>query len=170
MILTLLSVAGILYMALQLEDKLKVPSPLGLIGLAFGFEHFFAQSPLFTADPASFALLVLFLLPVLLISDSLELKVSDLKEHGLSLFYLAVVAVALSVITAVFTADLIFAEYHLSLAAVIVLFAMVLATDPVAPGISTKGIYGQEVPKHNEGIRKLAAQEQVLLADLDKPL
>ncbi len=132
MIITLLSVAGILYLALQLEDKLKVPSPLGLIGLAFVFEHFFTLSPLFTADPASFALLVLFLLPVLLISDSLELKVSDLKEHGLSLFYLAVVAVALSVITAIFTADLIFAEYHLSLAAVIVLFAMVLATDPVS--------------------------------------
>ncbi len=132
MILTLLSVAGILYLALKLEDKFKVPSPLGLIGLAFAFEHFFTLSPLFTADTASFALLVLFLLPVLLISDSLELKVSDLKEHGLSLFYLAVVAVALSILMAILTADLIFGEYHLSVAAVIVLFAMVLATDPVS--------------------------------------
>jgi len=132
MILTLISVAGILYLALQLEDKLKVPSPLGLIGLAFAFEHFMTLTPMFTSDPAAFALLVLFLLPVLLISDSLELKVSDLKEHGLSLFYLAVIAVALSVLTAIFTADLIFSEYHLSVAAVIVLFAMVLATDPVS--------------------------------------
>ncbi len=132
MILTLLCVAGILYLALQLEDKLKLPSPLGLIALAFAFEHFFTLSPLFTADPRSFATLVLFLLPVLLISDSLELKVADLKEHGLSLFYLAVVAVALSVVTAIFTADWIFGEYHLSVAAVIVLFAMVLATDPVS--------------------------------------
>ncbi|HKI60908.1 MAG TPA: cation:proton antiporter [Mariprofundaceae bacterium] len=132
MILTLLSVASILYLALQLEDKLKVPSPLGLIGLAFVFEHFMSGTPMFTSDPASFALLVVFLLPVLLISDSLELKVSDLKEHGLSLFYLAVVAVALSVIVAIFAADFIFSEYHLSVAAVIVLFAMVLATDPVS--------------------------------------
>ncbi len=132
MILTLLCVAGILYLALQLEDKLKIPSPLGLIGLAFGLDHFMISTPLFTADPASFAVLVVLLLPVLLISDSLELKLSDLKEHGLSLFYLAVVAVALSVMTAIFTADLIFAEYHLSVAAVIVLFAMVLATDPVS--------------------------------------
>jgi len=132
MILTLLSVAGMLYLALQLEDKLKVPSPLGLIGLAFVFEHFMSGTPMFTSDPASFALLVIFLLPVLLISDSLELKVSDLKEHGLSLFYLAVVAVALSVVVAIFAADFIFAEYHLSVAAVIVLFAMVLATDPVS--------------------------------------
>jgi len=27
---TLLTIAGILYLALQLEDKLKIPSPLGL--------------------------------------------------------------------------------------------------------------------------------------------
>jgi len=132
MIITLLVVAGILYLALQLEDKLKLPSPLGLIALAFAFEHFLPITPMFTTNPASFAMLVLFLLPVLLISDSLELKLSDLKEHGLSLFYLAVVAVALSVVAAILTADLIFSEYHLSLAAVIVLFAMVLATDPVS--------------------------------------
>jgi CPA1 family monovalent cation:H+ antiporter len=56
----------------------------------------------------------------------------DLKEHGLSLVYLAVVAVSLSVGLALLTADTLFAEYNLSFAAVIVLFAMVLATDPVS--------------------------------------
>jgi len=132
MVLILLSIAGILYFALQLEDRFKIPSPLGIIGLSFFFHHFFHASPLFTSNPADFAALVLFLLPVLLISDSLELTVQDLKENGLSLFYLSVVAVALSVLTAIFTADLIFADYHLSSAAVIILFAMVLATDPVS--------------------------------------
>ncbi len=132
MVLVLLSIAGILYFALQLEDKFKIPSPLGLIGLSFVFHYFLHASPLFTSNPAEFSLLVLFLLPVLLISDSLELTVKDLKENGLSLFYLSVVAVSLSVLTAIFTADLIFADYQLSAAAVIVLFAMVLATDPVS--------------------------------------
>tara|TARA_R110002073_G_scaffold265782_1_gene428825 strand:+ start:2125 stop:3519 length:1395 start_codon:yes stop_codon:yes gene_type:complete len=131
-VLILLSIAGILYLALQFEDKLKIPSPLGLIALSFFFDHFLYSTPIFTTDPANFAALVLFLLPVLLISDSLELKVKDLKENGLSLFYLAVVAVTLSVLTAIFTADFIFADYHLSSAAVIALFAMVLATDPVS--------------------------------------
>ena len=132
MILILLSIASILYFALQLEDKLKIPSPLGLIILSFIFDHFFLASPMFTTNPANFAVLVLFLLPILLIGDSLELNVEDLKENGLSLFYLAVVAVALSIITAIFTADIIFGDYHLSTPAIILLFAMVLATDPVS--------------------------------------
>ena len=132
MVLTLLSIAGILYLTLQLEDRFGVPSPLGLIGLSFIFHLFFHAEPLFTSNPAEFSLLVLFLLPILLISDSLELSVTDLKENGLSLFYLSVIAVALSVLTAILTADLIFAEHHLSMAAIIMLFAMVLATDPVS--------------------------------------
>ena len=132
MIITLLSIAGILYLALQLEDKLKIPSPLGLIGLSFLFQALTGNAFMITGDAEHFALLVLFLLPVLLISDSLELSVSDLKEHGLSLFTLAVVAVALSVIAALLIGDTLFGEYHLSTAAIIVLFAMVLATDPVS--------------------------------------
>jgi len=75
---------------------------------------------------------VIFLLPILLISDSLEIKIADLKEHGLSLLYLSVVAVALSMVMALSIADWIFADYNLSVAAIIVLFAMVLATDPVS--------------------------------------
>lgn len=132
MILILLTIASILYFALQLEDRFKIPSPLGLISLSFIFQYFLHATPLFTGNPADFALLVLFLLPVLLIADSLELNIKDLKENGLSLFYLSVVAVALSVATAIFTADFIFGEYQLSVAAIIVLFAMVLATDPVS--------------------------------------
>jgi len=62
----------------------------------------------------------------------LELTVADLKEHGLSLFYLAVIAVSLSVGVALLTADTLFGQYDLSVAAIIVLFAMVLATDPVS--------------------------------------
>ena len=132
MITTLLVIAGILYLALQLEDKFSLPSPLGLIGLSLLTHYLFQQVPMLTGDTEHFAELVIFLLPILLISDSLELKLSDLREHGLSLFYLAVVAVALSVVLAIFTADWFFGQYHLSVAAIIVLFAMVLATDPVS--------------------------------------
>jgi len=132
MITTLLVIAVILYLALQLEDKFSLPSPLGLIGLSFLTHFLFQQVPILTGDTEHFAELVIFLLPVLLIADSLELKLSDLKEHGLSLFYLAVVAVALSVVLAIFTANWIFGQYHLSVAAIIVLFTMVLATDPVS--------------------------------------
>lgn len=132
MIITLLAIAGILYLALQLEDKLNVPSPLGLILLSFIFHALMGESFMLTGDMEHFAKLVILLLPILLISDSLELTVADLKEHGLSLFYLSVVAVALSVVAALLMGQTLFSEYNLSTAAIIVLFAMVLATDPVS--------------------------------------
>jgi len=132
MIVTVLSICAILFLALQLEDKIKIPSPVGLIALSFGFHLLFGDLFMLTGDAEHFAALVILLLPILLIGDSLELKVEDLKEHGLSLFYLAVVAVSLSVITALLIGDTLFAEYNLSMAAIIMLFAMVLATDPVS--------------------------------------
>lgn len=132
MIATLLMIACILFLALQLEDKLRIPSPLGLIALSFLAHYAFQQVPVLTGDTEHFATLVIFLLPILLISDSLELKLADLKEHGLSLLYLAVAAVLLSVAMALLVSNWIFADFTLSTAAVIVLFAMVLATDPVS--------------------------------------
>jgi len=131
MITMLILIAVILYIALQLEDRLKIPSPLSLIGLSF-LAHYIFQDTYLTGDSEHFAELVLLLLPVLLIADSMELDVSDLKKHGLSLFYLAVVAVALSVVFALFTSDWFFGQYNLSTAAIIVMFSMVLATDPVS--------------------------------------
>ena len=132
MIEALISIAGILYLSLLIEDRLKVPLPLSLITLSFLLHHLAPNLLMLTGDAEHFAALVVFLLPVLLISDSLELRLEDLKEHGLSLFYLAVVAVALSVVVAIFTANQIFGQYHLSVAAIVALFAMVLATDPVS--------------------------------------
>lgn len=132
MIITLLTITGILFLALQLEEKLRVPSPLGLIVLSY-VAHLIFQKVLFlTGDAEHFAALVIFLLPILLISDSLEVKVADLKEHAWSLLYLAVVSIVLSVLTALAISDWLFEGYDLSVAAVIVLFAMVLATDPVS--------------------------------------
>ena len=63
MITTLLMIAGILYLSLQLEDKLKIPSPLGLIVLSFTTHYGFQQVPVLTGDAEHFAALVVFLLP-----------------------------------------------------------------------------------------------------------
>ena len=73
MIITFIMVASILFLALQLEEKFKVPSPLGLIALSFVAHYAIKQAPVITGDAESFAKLVIFLLPVLLISDSLEI-------------------------------------------------------------------------------------------------
>ena len=85
MIETVLAVAAILYLALQIEDKLSVPSPLSLIALSYGL-YFLLPDIVLTHDAEQFAALVLLLLPILLIADSLELRVADLREHALSLF------------------------------------------------------------------------------------
>jgi len=132
MIITVLSIAAILYLALQLEDKFKIPSPVGLIALSFVFHAMLGDVFMLSGDAEHFAKLVILLLPILLIADSLELKVADLKEHGLSLFFLAIVAVALSVVVALLIGNTLFSQYNLSAPAIIVLFAMVLATDPVS--------------------------------------
>lgn len=132
MILTLIMIASILFLALQLENKFKVPSPLGLIALSFVAHYASKQVPIMTGNTESFASLVIFLLPILLISDSLSLQLADLKKHGLSLIYLSIVAVSLSIIAALGISDWLFAGYGLSNAAIILLFAMVLATDPVS--------------------------------------
>jgi len=131
MIETVLAVAAILYLALQIEDKFSIPSPLSLIALSMALYHLLPEIGI-ARDATQFAALVLVLLPILLIADSMELNVADLKKHALSLFYLAVVAVALSVLTAIFLGDWLFEQYHLDMASIIVLFAMVLATDPVS--------------------------------------
>ncbi len=132
MIATLLMVCGILYLALQMQERWGVPSPLGLLALAFASHLMFPGLPAITTDMPQFAELVILLLPVLLISDALQLKLEDLRAQVFSLFFLAVVAVALSVLLALWVADVLFAGYHLSTAAVVMLFAMVLATDPVS--------------------------------------
>jgi len=80
----------------------------------------------------SFAELVLFLIPILIASDALQLNLDDLKKNALSLVYLAAFSVAISIGFGIFSAHTFFADYNLSTGAIIALFAMVLATDPVS--------------------------------------
>ena len=130
MILTLLALLTILFISIEAQKYFKIPSPISLIGLSYGFYYLFPQMVLFSEE--TFAELVLFLIPILIASDALQLKLEDLKENALSLVYLALISVALSVGIGIFTAQTFFADYNLTTGAIIALFAMVLATDPVS--------------------------------------
>jgi len=130
MILTLLVLLTILFISIELQKYFKIPSPITLIGLSYMFYYMFPHMILFSE--ATFAELVLFLVPILIASDALQLKLEDLKKNALSLVYLAVLSVALSIIFGIYTANTFFAEYALSTGAIIALFSMVLATDPVS--------------------------------------
>lgn len=130
MILTLLLLLTILFISIELQKYFKIPSPITIIGLSCAFYYMFPRMVLFSE--ATFANLVLFLIPILIASDALLLKLDDLKENALSLLYLAVLSVAASIAFGIFAANTFFAEYALSTGAIIALFAMVLATDPVS--------------------------------------
>jgi len=130
MILTLLALLTILFISIELQKYFKIPSPISLIGLSYTFYYLFPSMVLFSEE--TFAELVLFLIPILIASDALQLKLEDLKKNALSLLYLALFSVAVSVAFGIFSAHTFFAEYNLSTGAIIALFAMVLATDPVS--------------------------------------
>jgi CPA1 family monovalent cation:H+ antiporter len=130
MILVLLLLLGVLFLSIEAQKYLKIPSPISLIVLSYLFYYMFPSLALFSEE--TFAELVLFLIPILIASDALQLKLSDLKKNGWSLFYLAVVAVVLSIISGYIVANTLFSEYNLKIGAIIALFAMVLATDPVS--------------------------------------
>jgi len=130
MIMTLLVLLSILFLSIETQKYLKIPSPITLISLSYGFYYSFPDMVLFSEE--TFAELVLFLIPILIASDALQLKLEDLKKNALSLLYLALVSVAISVVVGIVTAQLFFGDYQLETGAIIALFAMVLATDPVS--------------------------------------
>jgi len=130
MIMTLLVLLSILFLSIETQKYLKIPSPITLISLSYGFYYTFPDMVLFSEE--TFAELVLFLIPILIASDALQLKLEDLKKNALSLLYLALVSVAISVVVGIVTAQLFFGDYQLETGAIIALFAMVLATDPVS--------------------------------------
>jgi len=130
MILTLLALLTILFIAIELQKYFKIPSPISLITLSYGFYYMFPKMVLFSEE--TFADLVLFLIPILIAADALQLKLYDLRKNALSLLYVAAFSVAISVMFGIIVANTFFAEYTLSTGAIIALFAMVLATDPVS--------------------------------------
>jgi len=132
MIITLISILAIMYASVRIDEKFNVPVPLSLIGIATLIHLFFPQLLSVVTNEKEFAEIVLFLLPILLLTDTLEINVSDLMKNGFSLFWLACVSVILSIFSGILLSHTVFAEYDLSVAAVILLFSMVLATDPVS--------------------------------------
>ena len=130
MIITMLLITFLLFLAIEIQKHFTIPSPVTLITLSYIFYLLFPNYRLFSED--EFAELVIFLIPMLISSDALSLKLDDLNKNRWSLIYLAVVAVVLSVIAGIITSNTIFSQYNLSIGATIALFAMVLATDPVS--------------------------------------
>ena len=130
MILELLLLLTVLFLSIEIQKYFKIPSPVSLILLSYMAFYTFPHLIIFSEE--NFAELVLFLIPILITSDALQLDLEDLKKNAISLIFLAVVAVVLSLGFGYWTAETFFSEYKLGAGAIIALFAMVLATDPVS--------------------------------------
>ena len=142
--------------SLFIQEVAKIPSPMSLVGFvlvgkAFGLDFIHV-------DDAMFDQIILLMLPILISVDALSLRMEEIKAHSFSLLYLAVVGVILSVVFCVVLNKIILPDYNLTIPAVIALFCMVMATDPIA----VSAVFGNFRVPHN---LKIMAEGESLFND-----
>ena len=128
--IVLITILSLVVFSDALANKIKIPSVfILLIGSYIIYTHFKIAVPLDLV--AYFDTIILFCIPLIFMGDALHLHFSDVKKHAWSIFYLAVVAVALSITVG--------ASLHhfdifegLTLGAYVSLFAINMATDAVS--------------------------------------
>jgi CPA1 family monovalent cation:H+ antiporter len=129
MLLNVIELMALVIFAAVLQSNYKVPSPLSIMGVVLGCLACNIQ--ILDLDPNEFDTLVLITLPLLITADALKLEFKDVKKHGLSLFWVAVISVLAFIGFGVMFNDYIMYNYHLPMAAVVILFCMHAATDPI---------------------------------------
>jgi len=126
----LITILSLVVLSDALANRLKIPSVfLLLIGSYLIYTYFREAVPIDLAE--NFTTIILFCIPLIFMGDALHLHFSDIKKHAWSIFYLAVVAVALSITVG---ASLSYFNIYegLSLGAYVSLFAINMATDAVS--------------------------------------
>ena len=126
----LITILSLVIFSDAIANKIKIPSVfLLLIGSYLVYTYFKAAVPIDL--PEHFDTIILFCIPLIFMGDALHLHFSDIKKHAWSIFYLAVVAVALSITVG---ASLSYFNVFegLSLGAYVSLFAINMATDAVS--------------------------------------
>ena len=128
--IVLITILSLVIFSDALANKIKIPSVfILLIGSYIIYTHFKIAVPIDLV--AHFDTIILFCIPLIFMGDALHLHFSDVKKHAWSIFYLAVIAVALSITVG--------ASLHhfdifegLTLGAYVSLFAINMATDAVS--------------------------------------
>jgi CPA1 family monovalent cation:H+ antiporter len=124
-----LMIITLMVLSLIVQEKIRIPLPITLIVTVLLLAHFNIH-PININDDG-FDHLLLFLLPLLLMGDVMQLKTEDLKNNWLSVMSTAGIAVTLSVFAGVLLQPIMLPGYALSVPAMIALMSMVIATDPV---------------------------------------
>lgn len=121
-------VLSLIIIALLLQSLMKIPTPITILFCTIILKYLHITYPL-TSD--TFDTLVILTIPLLITSDAIRLSFNELKEHWLSLFTVAVLAVIISVGLGILVDYMILPEYHIGIAGVIMIMCMLTATDPV---------------------------------------
>lgn len=129
MLMNLIGLMGLVILASVIQANYKIPSPITLMGGIIMFS-IFGMKP-FQFEAKEFDTIVMTTLPLLISSDALKLKWQDLKSHGISLFWVAVVSILFFIFLGVLVKGLVITDYPVSLSAIVLLFCMVAATDPI---------------------------------------
>jgi CPA1 family monovalent cation:H+ antiporter len=107
----------------KLQDTYNIPLPISLITIFISIKSFINTD-------IAFGTLVVVLLPLLLISDALHLKIKDLKANYISITYMAFTAVILSVVVGTITMTYILPNYPIVF--YVLLFSIIMATDAIS--------------------------------------
>jgi len=126
----LITILGLVVFSDAVANKLKIPSVFLLL---IGSYTIYTYVPM--AVPIDlkqyFDTIILFCIPLIFMGDALHLHFSDIKKYGWDIFYLAVLAVALSI--SVGASMYYFGVFEgLTLGAYVSLFAINMATDAVS--------------------------------------
>jgi len=126
----LITILSLVVLSDALASRLKIPSVfILLIGSYLVYTYFKAAVPIDLAS--DFSTVILFCIPLIFMGDALHLDFVDIKKHAWAIFYLAVVAVALSIaVGASLSYFNIFSG--LNLGGYVALFAINMATDAVS--------------------------------------
>ncbi len=126
----LITILSLVVFSDALASKLKIPSVfLLLIGSYVIYTYLPMAVPIDLKQ--YFDTIILFCIPLIFMGDALHLHFSDIKKYGWDIFYLAVVAVSLSI--SVGTSMYYFGIFEgLTLGAYVSLFAINMATDAVS--------------------------------------
>lgn len=128
--IALLTLIGIVLISKLLNDKLKVPMPYSLLILSY-LIYQINPSMLGVSFGENFDAYLLFTIPIILMKDAYHLKLSDIKYYGWSIFYLAVICIALSIIIG---ATMFYFNLFpgLTIGMYVALFAINMATDAIS--------------------------------------
>lgn len=129
MLIQIIQILALVVFASVMQKNFKIPSPITIMSIVMTGLLF--NITLFDINSKEFDNLVLITLPLLIATDALKIKWEDVRNHGLSLFWVAVVSVLFFIGVGVVINDYVLIDYPLSLAAVVILFCMVAATDPI---------------------------------------